>query len=80
MSALAFYAKAWGCPDPTSDFCIQKMIEGWGKEKSRLQDKRTPVLPNILLKLAEVWDKVCNNSYEVALFRAATLLAFWGRV
>ena len=64
MSALAFYTKAQGCPDPASDFWIRKMIEGWNKERGHQEDRRTPMPPKILAELSQVWSAVCSDQYE----------------
>ncbi|KAJ7329210.1 hypothetical protein JRQ81_015384 [Phrynocephalus forsythii] len=77
LSALYYYARAQGFAIPDCQFRISKMVEGWSRERGRPRDTRTPISPNMLCRLADVWPRVCSTSYEVALFQAATLVAFF---
>lgn len=75
-SALAYHAKSRGYPDNTADYQIRKMIEGYRKERVPQPDARTPLTPDILEQLNQLWPHVCVDWHEVRLFRAATLMAF----
>ncbi|XP_078242407.1 integrase/recombinase xerD homolog isoform X1 [Pogona vitticeps] len=78
LSALAFVAKVNGFTDFSGDFRIKKMLEGWSRERGQVYDSRTPMSPSILQQLGEQWIKLCKDQYESALFKAATLVAFFG--
>lgn len=78
LAGLAFFLKAWGSADPTQDFRVRKLIEGWAKGRKKQPDERTPISPAMLSKLASVWPLLCANEYEASLFQAATLVAFFG--
>ena len=66
------------CSDPTKDFLIRKMIEGWNKERGRIADKYTPISSNVLVRSGKKWVEVCKDHYEILLFRPVTLLALFG--
>lgn len=78
LSALAFYAKCLGVQDNTADFRVRRMVEGYGRERTSQADTRTPISPEVLIRLDGRWAHICANEYEVSLFRAASLLAFFG--
>ena len=54
------------------------MIEEWSKEKARLLDDRSPLTPEILVQLCKSWQYICRDNFEIALFKAASLVAFLG--
>ena len=54
------------------------MIEGWSKEKGRVQHTRAPILPVLLEHLCRQWELLCRDEYERILFKAASLLMFFG--
>uniref|UniRef100_A0ABM5GDC1 Integrase/recombinase xerD homolog n=1 Tax=Pogona vitticeps TaxID=103695 RepID=A0ABM5GDC1_9SAUR len=78
LAAVGFYAKANGFRDFSGDFRIRKMLEGWAREKGKVEDDRTPISPVILERLGELWGVVCGDGYEKVLFHAAALVAFFG--
>ncbi|KAJ7319961.1 hypothetical protein JRQ81_019472 [Phrynocephalus forsythii] len=78
MSALAFYTKAQGCQDATSDFRIRKMFEGWGREQVKNPDDHFHITTEILVKMNQEWKDMCRDSYEVTLFKSAAMLTFLG--
>ena len=77
MSALTFYVKAQGFPDPASDFRVRIMTEGWSKERGSQEDRWTTMPRKILFQLGQVWEDICNDHYEVKLFKAAMLCALF---
>ncbi len=77
MSALAFVHKINNWPDPTVSFFVKKIKEGLKRLNGR-QDRRRPITFQILSRLVSVLPAVCSSSYEVILFKAAFLLAFFG--
>ena len=54
------------------------MIEGWTKERARIPDNRSPFTPEILVQLSKSWVNICRNNFEISLFRATFLVAFFG--
>ncbi|XP_054831298.1 uncharacterized protein LOC129326975 [Eublepharis macularius] len=78
LAALAFASRARGLSEATGDFRIRKMLEGWSREKGARKDDRLPISPSVLRGLNSVWEDVCHSSFEVLLFHAAALTAFFG--
>lgn len=78
LSALAFAIKARGLADVTGDFRLRKMLEGWAREVTPRVDVRQLITPEVLTGLYRVWRRVCRTEYEMALFHAAALVAFFG--
>ena len=78
LSAVAFQAKSNGYRDTTGDFRVRKMIEGWSKERGRTLDTRAPISPDILERMCTQWRTLCRDEYEISLFHAASLIAFFG--
>ena len=76
LSVLAFYARINGYQDYSLDYCIKKMIEGWSKERGRVQDNRAPLSPAFLEFICKQWELLCRDEYEIVLFKAASLLTF----
>ena len=54
------------------------MIEGWFKERGRVQDTRAPISPVLLECICRQWEFLCRDEYEMVLFKAASLLMFFG--
>lgn len=77
ISALAFVHNINGWEDPTNGFLIKKLKEGCRRVSPRV-DNRLPITPAILEKIVSSLPSICKNLYEVALFRSAFLLAFFG--
>ena len=77
LSAIAFVHKINGWPDPTNSFIVKKMKEGSKRLKS-CADSRRPITFPILSRLIQVLPAICKSTYEVSLFKAAFLLAFFG--
>ena len=78
LSALAFYSRVQGYRDHSKDYRIRKMLEGWTRKRGKVQDSRSPISPVLLQQLSEQWVSLCRSEYERALFRVASLLAFFG--
>ncbi len=77
ISALAYVHKMNNWKDPTDSFVISKLKEGCRRLNPR-EDSRLPITPQILTKLISILPSICNSGYEVFLFKAAFLLAFFG--
>jgi hypothetical protein len=77
VSALGYSHRLYGVPDPTKNVYIIQMLKGYGKLGHRL-DVRLPITLHILHTLIGVTGVVLPTSYEVSLFRAMCVLAFFG--
>lgn len=78
MSATAFVSKSGGYPDFTQDFRVRRMLEGFAKRTPPVRDHRRPITPELLRGIAGTFTTLCSSPYEVQLFRAALLTAFFG--
>ncbi len=77
ISAISFVHKINDWADPTSSFIITKLREGCKRLRPQ-SDSRYPITLPILQRIVSVLPSVCASTYEVILFRAAFLLAFFG--
>jgi hypothetical protein len=77
VSALGYSHRLYGVPDPTKICYIIQMLKGYGKLGHRL-DVRLPITLHILHTLIGVTGVVLPTSYEVSLFRAMCVYAFFG--
>ena len=77
ISALAFVHNVNWWPNPTDNFLIKKMKEALRRNNSRM-DGSLPITSALLQRLISCLPLICKSSYEVLLFRAAFLLAFFG--
>lgn len=77
LAALSYLHKLYGWPDPTKHFLIQKMQEGC-KRGNKRKDGRLPITWALLCRLIPSLHHVCSSLYEVRLFQAAFLIAFFG--
>ena len=53
------------------------MLEGWSKERGTARDTRAPISPSLLERVCEQWVLMCRDKYEIRLFHAASLIAFF---
>lgn len=77
ISGLSFHMRSQGWADVTQCFVVRRMLEG-SKRTKIPRDVRCPITMPILGRMLIALPHVCNSSYDVALFRAAFLLAFFG--
>ena len=77
VSGIAFIIKSNGLPDITDNFVIRRLIDGCKRRHAR-RDTRCPITLPILKALLASLSHVCSHGYEVAMFRSAYLLAFFG--
>ena len=77
VAGVGCHFKLSGGPDPTGTFIVTKLLEGCRRGDARL-DQRSPISPPLLAKILAVLPFVCSSIFEVKLFRAAMLLAFFG--
>lgn len=76
VASIAYIHKINGWEDPTANFIIKKLKEGC-RRLNRTVDSRRPMSIQILHRLWALLPNLCHSSYEVRLFRAAFLLAFF---
>ena len=76
-SAISYVHKLNGWDDPCKSFIIGKLKEGAKRARKR-PDCRRPITLQILRQLLHVLDGICSSNYELVLFRAAYLLAYFG--
>ena len=77
VAGVGCHFKLSGGPDPTGTFIVTKLLEGCRRGDARL-DQPSPISPPLLAKILAVLSFVCSSIFEVKLFRAAMLLAFFG--
>ncbi|XP_077334541.1 integrase/recombinase xerD homolog [Lithobates pipiens] len=77
LAGLAFWFKLRGEPDLTKDFWVRQAVKGYRKGR-QVNDDRRPVSFELLGRICEKLKVVCASGYEVLLFRAAFVLAFFG--
>ena len=77
LSGLAFYLQSAGAKDVTRNFVIARLVEGCRRRSSR-RDTRHPITLSILSRMLPGLAHVCDNNYDVLLYKAAFLLAFHG--
>lgn len=76
-SSLSYIHKLHDWSDPTANFIIQKLKEG-SRRQGKSADSRRPISLQILRQLCLLLPGICRSSFEVCLFKAAFLLAFFG--
>lgn len=69
--------KMHGGEDLRETFIIKKMLEGCTRLRKR-NDTRLPITIKLLNDVCNILPTVCYNQFEVKLFKAAYLLAFFG--
>lgn len=74
---MAFLFKLLGRCDHTKNFFMRQAMSGYRKG-SRPVDGRQMMSYHLLCSLAWVLTSICFSVYEVALFQAAFVLAFFG--
>ncbi len=77
ISALATIMKLNNFPDSTQHFVVRKALTGMSRLSQRV-DPRLPITLPLLQQIITTLPAICNNHYEVCLFSAAYLLAFFG--
>ena len=78
VSGLSFIHKSKDLDDPADCVLVRKMIEGCRRDNPSRPDMRRPLTFTMLKAAFSGLKSVCSNLYEVSLFQAALLLAFFG--
>ena len=77
LSAISFYHKINNLIDNTSNYRVDKTLEGFKRLRPTF-DTRIPVMYETLLQIISTLSEICSSMYEVCLFRAAYTMAFFG--
>lgn len=77
LAALAFYSRAGGFIDHTSDFRVRRVLEGWAREAPPLPDSRLPVSDVVLQRMLPTLSAICTTPFETVLFQTAFTVAFF---
>lgn len=77
ISGINYFHKLHGWLDLTNLFLIKKLLEGCNRSSST-KDDRVPVTFKILVQLTSKLPTVCVSPYEVFLFKALWVLAYFG--
>ena len=75
LSAISYYQKIAGSPDPTAHFLIRKLLQGVSKSNPS-SDLRIPITIPILHKLISSAYHISNSPYEAALLTSMYTLMF----
>ncbi|XP_053112304.1 uncharacterized protein LOC128327499 [Hemicordylus capensis] len=78
LAALSFEAQVRGVGDTSSNPRIRCMLEGWARISPAPSDSRRPITLDMLVSMVGRLDGCCSIPWEVSLFRAALLVAFFG--
>ena len=76
VSAIAHIHKMHQLPDPSASFLITKTFQGLRKLRPTV-DTRQPITSDLLHKLIGSLSKAHRTSYDIILFRAMFLFAFY---
>lgn len=69
LAAISFSAKASELRDPTSDFRICKMVEGFRRVQPSLPDNHMPITLTILHGVCREFESLCSSQYKIYLFQ-----------
>ena len=75
ISAISYFHKIYGFPDPSRNFIVAKLLTGAHNLRS-VADVRLPVTLPILLKLISALPHVVTSHYKRVMLRAMMVLAF----
>ena len=77
LAAVSYAHKVLGLTDPTDHFLVHKLREGLRRQSPKT-DTRYPITEDLLVRLCETLGGLTTSQFEMALFRAAFQLAFFG--
>lgn len=77
LSAVAYWHQIHGWSNPTSHFLVRKCLLGVSNTAPPAFPFRGPVTPALLLSILRVVSQVTESPYELCMFRAIFLLAFF---
>ena len=76
IAGLSFHFRSHGLQDVTQSFIVKRMLEGSRRGRTT-RDVRCPITMPTLKRLLFALPHVCISAYDVLLFRAAFLIAFF---
>lgn len=76
ISALGYFHKLYGFPDPTKNFFISQMLRGYAKKGTRL-DSRLPITLPLLHRIVTATVQLDESQYNIRMFQAMFLFAFY---
>lgn len=77
LTAISFQCKVSNVSDNTKHFLINKLAEGF-RRQNKTKRVRLPITYELLEGILTKLPVVCLNSFEVMLFKAAYVLAYFG--
>ena len=77
MSGISFCCKIKNVTEPTNNFIISKLFNGFHRLHKRI-DTRLPITYDILRSIVGALPAICYSSFEAQLFKAIFSLAFFG--
>ncbi len=77
VNAVANYHKMNDWENPCEAFKVKRALKGAARDNT-CPDSRAPITPVILAQLINALPRICQSKYEVSLFRAIFLIAFFG--
>ncbi|XP_075037457.1 uncharacterized protein LOC142098515 [Mixophyes fleayi] len=78
LAGISFFARMKGERDLTKSFLISKALRGWARERPVHSDQRRPISDSLLGNMVAAISTIARDSYEVALFRAAFVMLYFG--
>lgn len=78
ISGLSFFLKLNDYDDLTKKFVIGKLLDGAKRIRGKSNDSRLPITKPLLNNIIRVLPYICSSKFEVKLFQAAFLVAFYG--
>ena len=76
VSALGYWHRLAGVPDPTKVFFIQEMLKGYGKVDPRFDMRMLLSIP-ILTKIFQQCPSILDSYYVSTMFKAMCAMAFY---
>ena len=77
VSAIKYYHKINGWPDPTNAFIMTKLLEGSRRQNGR-RDTRHPLTLDLIERILPILPIICYSGYEALLFQTSLLISFHG--
>ena len=77
ISGISYHCQINGFQDPTVNFVISKMLNGYQKLYKRV-DARLPITHELLKRIVVILQIICYSTYEAYLFSATFCLAYFG--
>ena len=76
-SGISFYHKLKCIKDPTEEFLVKKLLEGFKRSRKQV-DSRQPITSSLLSTICHNLSFICTDKYEECLFKSAYTLTYHG--